>query len=443
MSSTLELTAIDCLLQLSCYPSIHNFFTNKEYIRPPRPTQLRCPTHYDFPTVFEYNGMNFDNAKDLPEGIADASDFVRNYHAKQLHHDDPDFPAQPPDLFCNDPSDRMSGFTHVADMSERRLRFLQQMKANRATNGDLFRPGRRHYVKGAVHQEVEGLFYIPEMEQPTNINGDWETSKYRLTVEVMNANKESVTTTYVEFGHTPLHESCKGNTRGVAKQVLDSCIASKIKARDIRDGVNLGHMACAGSRLFDEEVIKYANTHAQQKNMLACSERWLIRHKFGRWVNNLRRRCLEIGHEAFIPDFGDKHWISLLVHTSNYGNECHLDMSDDCQGITMWTEKNAAPIRKRNKNVGNWYFLFPDVIVVVDGKRYNGFAIPLQHGTVVTWDARLVRHCTAVPEIKSRDAEVYGTYFGVTTKIANHGRAKKEGFKSARHVPKKKRKLEN
>ena len=38
----------------------------------------------------------------------------------------------------------------------------------------------------------------------------------------------------------------------------------------------------------------------------------------------------------------------------------------------------------------------------------------LQHGTVVTWDAHLVCHCTAVPTIKMPDAEVYGTYFGVT-----------------------------
>ena len=75
----------------------------------------------------------------------------------------------------------------------------------------------------------------------------------------------------------------------------------------------------------------------------------------------------------------------------------------------------------------------------IDGVTYNGFAIPLQHGTVVTWDARLVRHCTAVPLIKKPNAEVYGTYFGVTTKIANHGRAKKQGYASARHVPKKRK----
>ena len=269
------------------------------------------------PHTFVFNGMNFNNAKDLPDGIADTDDFVFNFHAKQLHHDNPDFPAQPPDLFCNDPSDRKSGFTHLQDVSERRLRFLQQMNANCATNADLFRPGRRHYVKGAIHQEVEGLFYIPKMEQPQKVNGDWVISKYRLTVEIMNAEKDTVTTTYVECGHTPLHESCLGNNRGLAKLIKQDCNSANIKARDIRDGVNLGHMACAGSRLYDEEIIKYANTRPEQKKLLELSERWFIRHKFGKWVNNLRKRCLEIGQESFIKEFGEKAWISLLVHTSN------------------------------------------------------------------------------------------------------------------------------
>lgn len=30
----------------------------------------------------------------------------------------------------------------------------------------------------------------------------------------------------------------------------------------------------------------------------------------------------------------------------------------------------------------------------------KGVAIPLQHGTVVAWDARLLQHCTTVPILK-------------------------------------------
>ena len=101
-------------------------------------------------------------------------------------------------------------------------------------------------------------------------------------------------------------------------------------------------MACAGSRLYDKEIIKYANTRPEQKDLLDSAQRWFVRHKFGMWVNNLRKRCFEIGKEAFIEEFG-LAWISLLVHTSNYGNEAHLDMSDDCHGRRKWenVEQNA------------------------------------------------------------------------------------------------------
>ena len=102
--------------------------------------------------------------------------------------------------------------------------------ANRASSANLFQAGHRHYVKGAVHERVEGLFYIPKMEQPKKVNGEWETTKYRLTVKILDSKKNPITVTYVEFGHTPLHESCDRNRRGVAKHILQSCIDSKIKA---------------------------------------------------------------------------------------------------------------------------------------------------------------------------------------------------------------------
>ena len=382
--------------------------------------------------------MNFDNAKDLPEGIEVADDVEYNFRARQLHHDDPDFPAHPPYLFAVNPEERKGKYEKITDPELRREHFLHLMNQNRASKSNLFQAGRRHYVKGAIHQDIEG-FYIPTMKQPTKVGKAWESTKYRLTVEIMDETKTTRTITYIEFAHTPLREVCKNNERGLGKELADNAKVSNIKQRDIREGINLGHMACAGSRLYDEEIVKYANTHPGQKALLTSASTWLSKHKFTKWVNNLRKRCLEIGPNTLIEEFGTYCWVSLLVVTSNYGNESHLDMSDDCQGITIWSEKNPARINCRNENVDNWYFLFPDLLVDIEGKTYKGFAIPLQHGTVVTWDARLVRHCTAVPKIKVTDAEVFGTYFGVTTKVANHGRAKRAGYRSAREVPKKKK----
>ena len=83
-TTELELLAIDCLLQLQHLVD-HKIFDKENRFLPP--IQLNPY----IPHTFVFNGMNFNNAKDLPDGIADANDFVFNFHAKQLHHDDPDF----------------------------------------------------------------------------------------------------------------------------------------------------------------------------------------------------------------------------------------------------------------------------------------------------------------------------------------------------------------
>ena len=87
---------------------------------------------------------------------------------------------------------------------------------------------------------------------------------------------------------------------------------------------NNGCPTCAGSRLYDNEVIPYANTRPDQKHLINSAHTWFCKHKFGKWVNNMRRCAYKIGKDAFIAAFGTEAWNSLLVITSNYGNECHL-----------------------------------------------------------------------------------------------------------------------
>ena len=106
-----ETIAVDCLLGFAgdllprrppLLPSFSSHFSDENVS-----TNYNCSTvysfnqelsHKDFPDKFEFNNMNFDNAKDLPEGIEVADDVEYNFRARQLHHDDPNFPAQPPDL---------------------------------------------------------------------------------------------------------------------------------------------------------------------------------------------------------------------------------------------------------------------------------------------------------------------------------------------------------
>ena len=44
--------------------------------------------------------------------------------------------------------------------------------------------------------------------------------------------------------------------------------------------------------------------------------------------------------------------------------------------------------------------------VEINGEWKKGVAVRLQHGTVITWDARLIRHCTSLPRLQVRKGRV-------------------------------------
>ncbi len=51
-----------------------------------------------------------------------------------------------------------------------------------------------------------------------------------------------------------------------------------------------------------------------------------------------------------------------------------------------------------------WYFVLPNVFGKKNGsgKTYNGMAIRLTHGVLISWDGRLIRHCTSMMDRKIR-----------------------------------------
>ena len=117
----------------------------------------------------------------------------------------------------------------------------------------------------------------------------------------------------------------------------------------------------------------------------------------------------------------------MIVTTVNYGNEDHVDGNDASQGVTIWHESRPpSQAQDPYKNCRNWYFLFPNMEVRIDGKWKKGVAVKLRHGTVVSWDATVIRHCTALPQDRldqRADRKVSvpcGTYFGVDKKVVGY-----------------------
>ena len=74
----------------------------------------------------------------------------------------------------------------------------------------------------------------------------------------------------------------------------------------------------------------------------------------------------------------------------NLGNSSHFDVHDASQGYSVWTEE----IRGLG---ANWYFVMPNLHGTrPDGRTFAGIAIRLGHGVAISWDGRVIRHCTSL-----------------------------------------------
>ena len=417
---------------------IHNKIASNDCHANPFETRPRSPS--SVVSFIDYSNHPMNNAENIPPGLLDEE--VLTHHAKQVHHDSPDFPVLPPDCFgtntylddSNGGRGKKNACEHIQDIDQCRIRFLAELKQHRNSKSNTFKQNCRHYLPRTAHKIIEGRHFTPEMAQPIKIgtgrNSYYKTTKCRLAIQCVDENNIVIGTTHVEFAHTPLFSSSNGIKRNLGEALHNHATDINPKQNECRTSRTLvGAMGCGGVRPHGGEFIKYKQTSdalgpLQEKFRTYCNK-----HGFGKWINQLHERMLnKMGNEAHDPDMGDNHWAPFAVTTSNYGNEDHKDMSDACQGITIWHEHEPhnPNNKKPNPNIKNWHFIFPNLIVEYQGKIYKGFAIPLQHGTIVTWDARFVRHCAAVPTMLKPKAQVHGAHFGITNKQQNLAIKKKE-----------------
>jgi hypothetical protein len=107
------------------------------------------------------------------------------------------------------------------------------------------------------------------------------------------------------------------------------------------------------------------------------------------------------------------------------GNSSHYDVGDVSQGFSVWTEEVPGL-------ASNWYFVMPNLYGIGnDGNPFNSVAVKLHHGTAISWDGRVIRHCTSLtspdgrPEtqfVSESSNHVYGTFSAAKERIVNVGR---------------------
>jgi hypothetical protein len=125
------------------------------------------------------------------------------------------------------------------------------------------------------------------------------------------------------------------------------------------------------------------------------------------------------GNVRVEPMSGDEKGLQAgySIDTSvDLGNAAHYDEHNASQGFSVKTEDTPG-------TGANRFFLLPNVHGVRDdGTHFNGIAIKLRHGTVISWDGRVVKHCTTVP-IPGGNNHVHGTFTAAKERIVGVGRA--------------------
>jgi hypothetical protein len=92
-------------------------------------------------------------------------------------------------------------------------------------------------------------------------------------------------------------------------------------------------------------------------------------------------------------------------------NASHFDVNDASQGFSVWTEKMPGL-------ADNWYFVMPNLHELsVDGKAFEGVAIKLCHSMAISWDGRIIWHCTSLSRPDGVGTHVVGSGKGMVNHL--------------------------
>jgi hypothetical protein len=118
------------------------------------------------------------------------------------------------------------------------------------------------------------------------------------------------------------------------------------------------------------------------------------------------------GLPPVVPMDGEGGWrVGYTIDMSvDLGNASHYDIHDASQGYSVWTEE--FPGRGTN-----WYFVMPNLHGMRDGVAFSGLAVRLTHGVAISWDGRVIRHCTSLSQPDGPAVDMVG---GVSGGVKNH-----------------------
>ena len=347
------------------------------------------------------------------------------FMAKQCS--DSDGPRMPPDTVKN---------VNISEKSvaERRDEYNSHLAESKAA-----KIGGRHHVHGSLHLTIpddclviNGNDSCPHMDIVIDIAPREGFRARKSVVRVRNLLSTSMDANFVGRSGEPLlnHE--------LRTMVLHNAILRKrCRVQGVRGSQgDVGTMHALGMRVLLDGInsTSYVATHKVPRQLAEAYVKALSRVGqivFPDVLAVIQDTEGDTGFKFFGPMAGDEagNRVGGSVDTSSgLANSSHYDTGDATPGFSPFLEEVPG-------KASNWYFILPNVYgTLPDGSgSFNGIAIKLRHGTAISWDGRLIRHCTSVARPDGpkgslagsggkQTNHLYGTFTAAKEKIVEAGR---------------------
>lgn len=329
---------------------------------------------------------------------------------------DEDAPRLPPDFIHG--VDRSHDWT----VDERRRAFIHGY-----INGTTARRGCRHYVAGFLHKHIDpnSVWVIdPAVCGDTDVN---------VSVHIVHPDRADkvalVRDSLVQVRYLPHIGPASQRLLCMIHNHAASLLKSPNKGAVVLSGHgDLGRMYAIGTRIHLDKRrrTQYVTSSADWEQPALARAVCASAQLAAITIPGVLRVMQDIEDDSdILPTMGMagdgcygrvSHSMDVSVDLSN---SSHYDVNDASQGFSIWTEDNPGSTKE-------WYFVLPNVFGKKSGtgKIYNGMAIRLTHGVLISWDGRLIRHCTSMMQ-REKNCHVYGTFFAAKSSIVTFGMDRK------------------
>lgn len=333
-----------------------------------------------------------------------------------------------PDYYVNNVGDG----EFVGDENARKARYEMEVEESKTMG-----KGKRQYLKGALYNSLPQDCLILDVKRDRNI-----ITNFDLTIGIQrrgkDMDKKNRDTGDKRKGKVSIQEESTVEIRyedPTESYDLDDLQqlcqhATELCNQQVRKSGDLGNMYAFGQR-FDEyhkvltqfasnKKVRGVTRNSDLLGLLATTSEGVLKQTT-RHLPSVTRLLQDAEREVGIPQCptmggpGRERFLSnTLFISEDLANAVHQDVNDGCKCICIWRETHDGWAQ-------NWYFVLPDVVVQypftlengeVVMKTYQGIAVRLYDGIMISWDGRIVRHGTTVtrPVPKSKEGRANHTY---------------------------------